>query len=120
MSLFHSRRDQADRAFALLDTDRDGLLDASELCAAVPEAGARAWGLRRIAHLVPRFDGDGDRKLDSGEFAQLNPTGFFLAAKSSVTLKVEDPASCNHLVRAQPRRRTVSCPAGSPLFLALR
>ena len=50
----------------------------------------------------------------SGEFAQLNPTGFFLAAKTSVTLKVEDPASCNHLVRAQPRRRTVSCPAGSP------
>ena len=41
--LFHSRRDQADRAFARLDTDRDGLLDASELYAAVPEAGARAW-----------------------------------------------------------------------------
>ena len=69
--LFHSLRDEADRAFALLDTDRDGLLDVSELCAAVPEAGARAWGLRRIAHLVPRFDGDGDGKLDSGEFAQL-------------------------------------------------
>ena len=34
----------------------------------------------------------------SGEFAALNPTGFFLAAKSTVTLKVEDPSSNNHLV----------------------
>lgn len=42
----------------------------------------------------------------SGEFAQLNPTGFFLAAKSSVTLKVEDPASCNHLVREPAPKST--------------
>jgi hypothetical protein len=32
------------------------------------------------------------------EYTALNPHGFFLAARSSVTLKVEDPASNNHLV----------------------
>ena len=28
----------------------------------------------------------------------LNPSGFFLARKTSFTLKVEDPSSFNHLV----------------------
>ena len=34
----------------------------------------------------------------SGNFNQLNPTGFFLAAHSAITVKVEDEGSQNHLV----------------------
>ena len=34
----------------------------------------------------------------SGNFNQLNPNGFFLAARSAITVKVEDVNSQNHLV----------------------
>ena len=34
----------------------------------------------------------------TGEFTQLNPNGFFLAPKSSITLKVEDASTFNHVV----------------------
>ena len=37
-------------------------------------------------------------RKDGAELTPLNPTGFFLAARSSVTLKIEDTNSLNHLV----------------------
>ena len=33
-----------------------------------------------------------------GIFVPLNPTGFFLANSTVVTLKVEDETTCNHVV----------------------
>mmetsp|Transcript_68635 Transcript_68635/g.129448 ORF Transcript_68635/g.129448 Transcript_68635/m.129448 type:complete len:143 (+) Transcript_68635:127-555(+) len=38
------------------------------------------------------------QKKPDGTFVQLNPTGFFLASKSSVLLKVEDDSVFNHVV----------------------
>ena len=35
---------------------------------------------------------------DSGSLTALNPTGFFLAARSTIIVKVEDEDSQNHLV----------------------
>ena len=32
------------------------------------------------------------------DYVALNPTGFFLAARSALTLKIEDADSLNHLV----------------------
>ena len=37
-------------------------------------------------------------RKDGVQLTPLNPTGFFLAARSSVTLKIEDANSLNHLV----------------------
>lgn len=37
-------------------------------------------------------------KKNGEEYTQLNPSGFFLAAKSVFILKVEDEKSLNHLV----------------------
>uniref|UniRef100_A0A7S0PZW2 Uncharacterized protein n=1 Tax=Coccolithus braarudii TaxID=221442 RepID=A0A7S0PZW2_9EUKA len=38
------------------------------------------------------------RKEAEGVYVPLNSTGFFLAPRSSITLKIEDPDSLNHLV----------------------
>ena len=38
------------------------------------------------------------KKQEDGTFNPLNPTGFFLAQKTCVNLKIEDPTSFNHLV----------------------
>ena len=37
-------------------------------------------------------------KKEGGKYVPMNPNGFFLAAKSCITLKVEDASSLNHLV----------------------
>ena len=41
---------------------------------------------------------DINRRPDAGTYVQLNPTGFFLAARSCLVVKVEDLNSQNHLV----------------------
>lgn len=38
------------------------------------------------------------KKQEDGSFNPLNPTGFFLAPKTCINLKIEDPTSFNHLV----------------------
>ena len=65
--LFTWRRDDAERAFARIDKDGDGLLSASEVCEAVPAAGAKAWSQRRINFVMQRFEQkDGKLDLDEG------------------------------------------------------
>lgn len=47
-------------------------------------------GVDEVARLIYKKGEEG--------FSQLNPTGFFLANKTSVTLKVENPDLFNHVV----------------------
>ena len=68
--LFFSRRDDAERAFARIDTDNDGLLSASQVCEAVPAAGAKAWSQRRIDFVMQLFERK-DGKLDLEQFSRL-------------------------------------------------
>ena len=50
------------------------------------------------------------RKEPTGKFSPLNPSGFFLAAKSTLTLKIEDPSSNNHLVLSVGDKELVARP----------
>ena len=50
------------------------------------------------------------RKEKSGAYSPLNPNGFFLAAKSTLCLKVEDDNSNNHLVLSVGDKELVARP----------
>ena len=50
------------------------------------------------------------RKEATGTFSPLNPSGFFLGAKATLTLKVEDVTSNNHLVLSVGDKELVARP----------
>ena len=108
---------------------KEGVLSANGAIDDLVEPGELKKGLYMIEfdfegvnhaarQLYRRVDGAGNDHNSYGgaNYVALNPAGFFLAARSTLTLKIEDENSLNHLVLSVGDKvRAAPCPAVSEL-----